>query len=111
MEYIYKMHRGDTKGFEVEISNNGELVQVDKMYFTVKDNDHTEDVIFQKSLENGIVVKDNKYYVVINPEDTDNLEYGRYVFDCEIIKDGVKKTIAKSILYITEETTFACNEV
>lgn len=111
MKILREMRRGDTKGFEIEISEDNSFVQVDKMYFTVKDSYCTDDVIFQKSLGSGITIQNDKYYVVINPEDTENLEYGRYVYDCEFIKDGIKRTIEEGILYIKEEVTFSCNEV
>ena len=32
-----------------------------------------------------------------------------YVFDVEIKKDNIVKTILKGILNLTEEVTFACN--
>lgn len=111
MKKIREITRGTTKGFEVRITDNENPIEVDNIYFTLKNNCEVEEMIFQKHLGNGIVFKDNAYYIVINPEDTKDLAYGRYVFDIKIIKDGIKNTIEKGILAVTEEVTFACNEV
>lgn len=111
MKKIYEIIRETTKGFEVKVMDGKTPAEVDKIYFTLKTNCFEENPIFQKSLINGIVYKDNAYYIVINPEDTKDLEYGEYVFDIKIIKDGIKKTIEKGLLAVTEAVTFSCNEV
>lgn len=111
MKKTYEMVRGDTFAFEVKVKNNNEIVVVDKMILTVKNNSYVEETIIQKKLGAGITLKDDAYYIVINPEDTDNLEYGRYVFDIEFIVDGLKRTIEKGYLSIADEVTFSCNEV
>ena len=111
MRKIYEMVRGDTFAFEVKVKNNDEIVKVDGMFLTVKNNTYLEETIICKKLGGGITLKDDAYYIVINPEDTDPLEYGRYVFDIEFIVDGFKRTIERGILSITDEVTFSANEV
>ena len=55
------------------------------------------------------MVFDEEYYYrfVIEPEDTDNKEYGKYKFDVQIEHDGVKSTLALGDFEIQEEVTFA----
>lgn len=108
--------RGDTLKLKFQRKNkNGEVIKTkpDKLYFTVKSNYYTKDYLFQKSLENGISFSEEDYFYrfTINPEDTDGLDYGNYVYDIETISDKTVKTIAKGTLEIKEEVTFAENEV
>ena len=56
-------------------------------------------------------MKDNKYLISIYPEDTNDFEYKQYVYDVEIIKGNVKKTLEVGILCICDEVTFAVDEV
>jgi hypothetical protein len=104
------MVRGDTQSFELEITENNESVTVDSIYFTVKNDTHTEEVLFQKKLNDGITLTNDVYNITIDPSDTDNLDYGRYAYDIEIIKNSIKKTIAVGVLDIKEEVTFVINE-
>jgi len=110
MQNIFSMVRGDTQSFELEITENNESVTVDSIYFTVKNDTHTDEVLFQKKLNDGITLTDNIYNITIDPSDTDSLDYGRYAYDIEIIKNSIKKTIAVGILDIKEEVTFVNNE-
>lgn len=108
--------RGDTKTLKFQRkSKAGELIteKPDKMFFTVKKGCYTKDYLFQKRLDTDISYNedDNYYRFTIEPSDTDELDYGDYVFDIEIITGEVVKTIAKGTLKILEEVTFAENEV
>ena len=108
--------RGDTLKLKFQRKNkNGEVIKTkpDKLYFTVKSSYYAKDYLFQKSLENGISFREEDYFYrfTINPEDTDKLDYGNYVFDIETITTDTVKTIAKGTLEIKEEVTFAENEV
>jgi len=111
MKKVYEITRGNTKGIEIVIKDGETSVEVDELYFTVKEDCCVEEVIFQKKLSEEIIYKDGAYYIVISPDDTSSLEYGRYVYDIKFIKDGIKKTIEKGIFLVSEEVTFACNEV
>lgn len=108
--------RGDTKSFKFARKNmNGEIITAkpQKMYITFKNSFYQKDFLFQKRLDDDISYTDtdNYYHFQINPEDTNNLNFGNnYVFDIEIIDNNKVKTIAKGTLKITEEVTSAENE-
>ena len=110
--------RGDTLNLKFQRKDEFDEIikeKPDKMYFTVKSSYYSKEVVFQKSLNDGSIIyneEDSCYYTTINPEDTKDLKYGDdYVFDIEIITGDTVKTIAKGILEIQEEVTFAENEV
>ena len=107
--------RGDYKKIKFQRKNmNNEIItdKPDKMYFTIKNNEYTKDVLIQKTFENGITFTEEYYYVIeILPKDTDNLSYGKYYFDIEIIINGKPKTIKIDEFNITKEITFTTNEV
>ena len=111
-----KIRRGDYKLFKFQRKNKKKEIITDlpnKMYFTVKENEYKEKALFQKTLENGITytTNDNYYHIEILPEDTDNLAYGNYKYDIEIIYDSTKrKTLIVDELEITEEITHKNNE-
>jgi hypothetical protein len=62
----------------------------------------TGDIIFDNT--------DNYYHVTINPNDTNELQFGTYKYDIEIVTNNYKKTIAVGTLTLLEEVTFASNE-
>lgn len=109
--------RGDTKfyKFQRKRKHDGSVITElpDKMYFTIKYDYNIDDVILQKTLDNGIEYNEEEsyYYITINPEDTNNLPYGKYVYDIEIIKNGIKQTISIGEILIANEVTFYENEV
>lgn len=109
--------RGDTFEFKFQRKTKDKQViteKPDKMYFTVKNNDTENDYIFQKSLGDNTISYDEEtyyYYVTIDPEDTNNLDYGTYYYDIEIITNNKVKTISIGTLSITSEITFSSNEV
>lgn len=108
--------RGDSKTFKFKRKNTSNEVitaKPDKMYITFKRNSVSKDVLFQKTLDDGIEYDSTTYYYsfTINPEDTDNLSYGVYDYDIEIITNNKKKTILVDKLKITKEVTFTENEV
>ena len=113
-----ELTRGDTLKlkFKRQDKNTGEIIKqkADKVYFTVKENYNLTNYVFQKSLSAGTITyseEDNCYYFIINPEDTNELNYMDYVYDIEVIQNGEVRTVTKGILKITEEVTYAENEV
>lgn len=109
-----KMIRGDTRGFNFQrVNADGEPITTrpDKLYFTVKKSPQDKVVIFQKTIDNMTFDEDGTWHFVIEPEDTNGLKYMTYVYDIEVITDGVKTTIAKGGLTIEEEVTWAEDEV
>lgn len=109
--------RGDTKKLKFQRkSTTNEVIteKPDKMYFTVKKDYYSKNIIIQKTLDKDIIYKedDNYYYLTIEPFDTNELNYGNdYVFDIEVITGDNVKTIAKGNFIIEKEVTFAENEV
>ena len=109
-----KQIRGDTKRYYFQRLNaDGDPIteRPDKLYFTVKKKTTDKVVLIQKTLDDMQVDDDGTYHFTIEPEDTDELKYMNYVFDIEVITDGVKTTIAKGGFTIEDEVTFAEDEV
>lgn len=109
MEFI----RGDTAKFKFQRHDaNGDVIttKADDIYFTVKENGYSDDVLLQKTIED-MEFDDNYYYhFTIEPSDTDDFEYGTYRYDIEVIHEGVKTTTVGELV-IEEEITFAKDEV
>ena len=97
------MTRGDTMSFGMEIEGLGQ--DLETAFFTCKKN-VTEGAVFQKSLGNGITKLDEgKYVVRIAPEDTEDLDPGKYFYDLEIGANGDKFTILKGVLELERDIT------
>lgn len=110
--------RGDTEKIKIcrsKAKEEKEIIKekVDNLFFSVKENDVTREVLFQKKLSDNTITytEDGYYHVVINPEDTDNLAYGTYFFDIERIIGNDVKTPVVGELEITSEITHHENEV
>lgn len=108
------MHRGDTKQLKFVRMSGGEPItsQADQIYFTVKRavNPLPKEPVLQKTIDDMVFDEEYYYHLTIEPEDTDELEFGDYDFDIQITADGVKHTTCGT-LQITKEVTFAENEV
>ncbi len=119
------MCKGDTEKYKLKIlDQDGNIIILadgDMLYFTVKENFETKDVIFQKKLGDGITYSedDNCYHMELNPNDTENLQYKTYVFDVLLVKRAdskgsslpEKKTLIVGKLIIEYVVTFSENEV
>ena len=95
------------------IDGSGEVIteEADKIFFTVKQNNITNTVVFQKTKDDMEFV-DGTYTFTILPEDTVNLPYGTYKYDLEVVNgEDYKKTISIGDFNILDEVTFASNEV
>lgn len=110
------MPRGDIRPVRFVVYNaSGEIsdVNFDEIYFTVKKSFNNEDFLIQKRLSNGTIEADadRGYVFTIEPEDTNMLKVGRYVFDIELVSGtDIKQTIVGE-LELTNEVTYASNEV
>ena len=112
---LIKMARGDVFSFSFGLYIDGVLSteEMDNVYFTVKNSHYTHDPLFQKKTSDGSIAGDThgSYTVMINPEDTDNLDFGEYEFDIEVVKrPGIKRTFMGTLL-ICPEVTHRDNEV
>ena len=95
--------KGDTLSFGVEIFDLGQ--ELDAAHFTCKSIHDDVFHIFQKSLNDGIYIdhveEDDYFYTVrIAPEDTENIEIGKYYYDLQIEVNGDVFTILKGVLTI-----------
>lgn len=97
-----QMVRGDTESISVTFSNYtpkpGDIVEM-----TVRKNVKGIPVI-SKKVE---TFADNKAIIDILPEDTERLDFGKYVYDIQLTYSGAVKTIIKpSEFIIGEEVTY-----
>lgn len=110
------MPRGDIRSVIFTVTGaDGELSDItfDEIYFTVKKYFTDRHYCFQKRFGDGTIelIESGTYSFTVIPSDTDNLEVGQYVFDVELISgtDIKQTTVGKFIL--TDEVTYAENEV
>ena len=84
-----------------------------KMIDGIETNFTEKEYVFQKRLSNGSIVKDQDsvYHVVIEPQDTNNLTFGKYVYDIELINGSTVKQTTTGKLLLNYESTYAINEV
>ena len=108
----FEIVRGDSANFDIylpiyneegEIIGEYELRPGDTLLFTVKKNTKTEEIIFQKSGQN----------ITINPSDTEEIPYGKYVYDAELtyassegIEPFVDTVIQPTEFKVLDEVTF-----
>lgn len=105
-QYI-TMIKGDTLAFGVEIFDQfGVYMDIDEAYFTCKKSYSDNVPTFQKSMNNGISKDDTgRYRVRVAPDDTKNIEYGRYFYDFQVRKDEDVFTIMRGVLDIEQDVT------
>lgn len=105
------MARGDlvTQGFTIEAEAEPEITEI---YFTVKRTAADKKPLFQKRLSDGSITKldAGEYVFTIQPEDTNDLAFGYYQFDFELVGPSLKRTFLGSF-ELTAEVTHAANEV
>ena len=98
------MVRGDTLAFAVEIEDLDQ--DLDTCFFSCKSDPSDTEYVFQKSLDNGIEKESiGKYKVRVAPEDTENVEPGKYQYDLQIGLNGDIYTVLKGQLEIVFDIT------
>lgn len=111
-EFDIEFTRGDTCPLKFSlVDNEGNVLTLtasDELYFTVKDNFNTTTVKLQKTYGEGDITieEDGSYKLIIESEDTNNWNYGSYVWDLELISGDYTKTVAIGTLTLTNEVTF-----
>ena len=109
-EYI-TMTRGDTLSFGVELldaDGNPFTDELDGAFFSCKKNYTDAENTFQKSLGDGITkIDDGQYAVRVAPEDTADLEHGKYFYDLEIEINGDVFTLLKGVLELERDVLTA----
>lgn len=104
------MARGDLlkKSFTIRGPNKEAYTEtMDDIFFTVKKTAEEREFKFQKRLSDGGIesLGDGRYQFTIDPENTDGLPYGDYVFDIELFIDGaLKKTFLGKFILLKEVT-------
>lgn len=100
------MVRGDTLSFNVEVTDeNGEAVTVDSADFTCKKNAMGEENIFHKSLGAGIEQDGVLLTVRVAPNDTKDVEAGRYFYDLQLGVGDDVYTPMIGVLAIEQDVT------
>lgn len=98
------MVRGDTLAFAVEIEDLDQ--DLDTCFFSCKSDPSDTEYVFQKSLDNGIEKESiGKYKVRVAPEDTENVEPGKYYYDLQIGLNSDIYTVLKGQLEIVFDIT------
>ena len=105
-----EMIKGDTLSFAVEIEFDDKPQELEKAFFTCKNNLDDSDVVFQKALGKGISFskqeRNKMYYVVrIAPEDTKDIESGHYFYDMQIELNSDVFTILTGALKVRHGIT------
>lgn len=103
--------KGDTYSSALVIE--GLEQNLDTAFFTCRDSlNDTSEVLFQKSLNNGISLVEydqendiRKYAIRIAPEDTANLQSGTYEYDLELGINYDIFTIMKGKFIIIQDST------
>lgn len=104
-----KMIRGDSESITLKIEHSDstpyDFQAGDIVYFTVKQRANTKEIILQKILTH---FPDNQAIIEINPEDTSELAFRKYVYDIQLTQaDGrVKTVVPMSMFEILEEVTY-----
>lgn len=85
-----------------------------EIYYTVKKNENTSAVIFQKKFSTGEIKKDEEheglYYLLIEANDTNELKYGQYGYDITIKSGDYVSTQVIGTITLTKEYTHKSNE-
>ena len=101
------MVKGDTLAFNVQVLDmDGEPMTVDSAFMTCKKRPNSNDKVFQKSLENGIVQTEGMLLVRVAPADTSEADAGQYFYDFQIGIGDDRFTIMIGILSLEQDVTF-----
>ena len=104
MNQNLSMVRGDTAAFGMEITDLGQ--DLESAFFTVRKS-YDGDIVFQKSIGNGITkVSTGVYSIRIAPDDTKNIEAGRYYYDLQIAANSDVFTVLIGVLDVEHDVTY-----
>lgn len=103
-EKVINMIKGDTLAFGMEFTGLDQ--DLDSAYFTAKQSYDTTEVVFQKSLGDGIEkVSTGVYSVRLAPEDTAEVDAGKYYYDLQIGVNGDVFTLLYGIINLYPDVT------
>ena len=101
------MVRGDTLAFNAEVvDENGDAITVDSAYFTCKKKASGAETVFQKALGAGISQTDELLTVRVAPQDTKEVDAGRYFYDFQVGVGSDIYTVLRGVLTIEQDVTF-----
>lgn len=115
-KYNIEIPKQDYYRIFISVKHNGQNIKLednDLMFMTAKRNSFSDEIIFQKSLNNGIIFNDEtlKYEIEINSEDTKDLKIGEICgYDITIYYSG-NKPKQKIIGDLVVTTKYTLNEV
>ena len=99
MDYKLTLVKGDTLAFGFEVE--GITADLDTAVFSCKANPADDTALFEKDLDDGISkVSTGKYRVRVDPDDTSDIEAGRYWYKLTIGLNDDVFTILKGALII-----------
>ena len=99
------MVRGDSMSFGFEY--DGTTQNLNTAFFTCRNSESSEQVVFQKALGNGISKLDTgKYVIRVAPSDTRNIQAGVYYYDFQVSMGSDVFTLLKGALVIEQDTTY-----
>lgn len=107
-----RVKRGDTtplKKFKANDKNGNEITlsDADNIYFTMKNKQ--EEAVLRKSMNNGIeLLEDGFYHIILNPEDTADLDAEKYDYDIELNLNTTPryvKTIIEGTITLKKDIT------
>ena len=105
IKYDFEFTRGDSVylGFETEDLST----VVDSAFFTVRRSfENSSPVLIEKTLGHGITfLNDGVYRVTIEPDDTKNLDLGKYYYDIELVDNGDVSTVIKGQITLSYDIT------
>lgn len=104
-----ELTRGDTGQYRFQRKDaDGEVILTlpDAIYFTVKKSYQSPTVVFQKTIDDMTFDQDGTFHFTIEPEDTQALDIGNYVYDIEVTDSDYVQTISKGTLKLLAEATW-----
>ena len=110
-EVNFAFPRGDTCPVKFNLLDEKSqpiiLKNGDELYFTVKQGyKKTDPIIIQKKFSTGDITQVNEMCsLVIETEETNDLEYGTYVFDICLVSGDYVHTFAIGKMALTNEVT------
>lgn len=103
------MIKGDTLSVGIKLvdeNNNPITDDLKDISMTCRDSENSDIIIFNKHIGNGITKSNEGEYVIrVAPEDTENVEAGKYVYDVELRTNEDVFTPLKGILTIDDDVS------
>lgn len=106
--------RGDTQFIQFQLKDGAgnpiQLTEDEKMYFTIKQNQNSKEILIQKKYPSDITFSDGYYKFELSSKDTSKLAYGTYQYDIELKINEFVKTLTLGTITLTDEITFQGDE-